>query len=622
MKKKDKNVLDPLKKVSLVRFPVESIQSSLDNPLMSAPKKIRKLNIPICDVLIDNEYEKNVQPNFKLPTSFIRHTKKIGDEPDVTIDYNMEDDDLKWLEGNPRLSNDKDAVKYLTIDAFEKIIDIFERHTGFAIEPLPQTHAEKIVSDTAGFKWPASVISKIIPEIYCAWIAKREKYGKPMSRRYCPQTGSNDTNPHHVFRPRDKEKYRLRRQQRKNDIEAYRKMQKLRKEFERARELLQLVLEREMLSEASLEVQTAIFETSLCEGSGGEWRPTEMAAVVPYQLQSKHLLRLPAGQDSPLPVPAMEEPPLLADTLVKQPVQQPLVLLDNQASQSQPIKQDEAIASTVPSLPSETKRDTKRDAARKPAPKRKSPVPPPPHPEQPRAARPLPGPAHICRPVPPHFLQPLATRQTMRMPLSFSAYLEELELPQDLLRPPSRFHRPTLYSSSDGDHCPWYSPPLSLKRRHSSMTEESSATVESPCIIQYHCRGRIGRGGRFVMDRVPIITSDAVLGRWDAAVSTNHLSYVYPTSLSTAMTSSKRLTASGSELFPKLVAADGVGIRCPPLLPLGQGPPSALQRAGPGAGGLVDSEDDQTQLLAYATDGFGTIASGSATTTVKYTLFV
>jgi hypothetical protein len=29
-----------------------------------------------------------------LPPHFIRHTKKIGDEPDITVDYCIEDEDL------------------------------------------------------------------------------------------------------------------------------------------------------------------------------------------------------------------------------------------------------------------------------------------------------------------------------------------------------------------------------------------------------------------------------------------------------------------------------------------------------------------------------------------------
>lgn len=41
----------------------------------------------------------------------------------------------------------------------------------------------------------------------------------------------------------------MRKQQKRNDIDAFRKMQQLRREFATARDLLQLVLERELLRE-------------------------------------------------------------------------------------------------------------------------------------------------------------------------------------------------------------------------------------------------------------------------------------------------------------------------------------------------------------------------------------
>lgn len=99
-----------------------------------------------------------------------------------------------------------------------------------------------------------------IPHIYYYWIRKREKNQKPLLRQYWPQTQPNDANPHHVFRARDKERYRLRRQQKRNDMEAFRKMQYLRREFDKASLLLQCVLERENLNQAAFQLQTEIFE--------------------------------------------------------------------------------------------------------------------------------------------------------------------------------------------------------------------------------------------------------------------------------------------------------------------------------------------------------------------------
>ena len=44
----------------------------------------------------------------------------------------------------------------------------------------------------------------------------------------CQPTNASDNNPYHVFRVRDKERYRLRKQARKNDVDSFRKMQQIR----------------------------------------------------------------------------------------------------------------------------------------------------------------------------------------------------------------------------------------------------------------------------------------------------------------------------------------------------------------------------------------------------------
>jgi enhancer of polycomb-like protein len=134
---------------------------------------------------------------------------------------------------------------------------------------------------TEKLSWPNSVTAKILPEIYQFWLSKRERLQKPLLRRFWPQISSSDTNPHHVFRARDKERYRLRKQQKKNDIESFRRMRQMRQEFQKARDLLLLVLEREKLKEvrdlksrkltlffncelkAELDVRMRIFEHNL-----------------------------------------------------------------------------------------------------------------------------------------------------------------------------------------------------------------------------------------------------------------------------------------------------------------------------------------------------------------------
>ena len=108
--------------------------------------------------------------------------------------------------------------------------------------------AEKFVG--AALRWPSSVTAKAFPDIYQYWIAKRQKLHKPLCRKYWPATAASDTNPLLVFRPREKERYKLRKH-RRNDLSSFRKLQSIRREFAKARVLLQLIHERELLKKVT-----------------------------------------------------------------------------------------------------------------------------------------------------------------------------------------------------------------------------------------------------------------------------------------------------------------------------------------------------------------------------------
>ena len=103
--------------------------------------------------------------------------------------------------------------------------------------------------------WRGGVGSKLVlkepqlaavlgPVIHAYWLQKRQKLGKPLLRRFWPATSPTDSNPHCVFRPREKERYKLRKH-RKNDVDAFRKLQQLRRDFETARDLCALARRRE-----------------------------------------------------------------------------------------------------------------------------------------------------------------------------------------------------------------------------------------------------------------------------------------------------------------------------------------------------------------------------------------
>eukprot|EP01034_Spumella_vulgaris_P030038 gene30038-37188_t len=191
-------------------------------------------------------------------------TQKIGDEVDVSIDYVMDSSDKQWVAGLIKIEYGKEMQKHITCAAFETIINILERYTAFSVHAVPLVHATKLIGEQLStWNTTSPIIAAVLARVYTYWQEKRTKIGKPLCRRYWPQVASSDCNPHQVFRTRDKERYRLRKTQKRNDVEAFRKMQQLRKDFSRAKVLLELVLERETLREADFEVQREIFAQRL-----------------------------------------------------------------------------------------------------------------------------------------------------------------------------------------------------------------------------------------------------------------------------------------------------------------------------------------------------------------------
>jgi hypothetical protein len=143
-----------------------------------------------------------------------------------------------------------------SVEMFESVINFFERTNGFQRDTMTQSIALRAI----GSRFDLSTVGqqKLMTEIYKYWVAKRDKWGKPLVRKYWPVVPSTDTNPHLVFRIRDRERYRLRRH-RRNDIDSFRKLQQFRREFEQAKNIAQLMLERESIAEFDFMVTRDIF---------------------------------------------------------------------------------------------------------------------------------------------------------------------------------------------------------------------------------------------------------------------------------------------------------------------------------------------------------------------------
>lgn len=163
------------------------------------------------------------------------------------------------------------ATVVLPISMLEIMLDVMEKATGFdaiitmdqaellIVQRIPQLfHMYPATKAKAG----VVTLRHVINEVYQYWVSKRGKLKRPLLRRFWPVTSTDDTNPHLVFRPREKEKYKLRKK-RQNDMEAHRKMQQLKQDFAEMRQLLLLVKQREELNRSMVLLQKEWFEQKL-----------------------------------------------------------------------------------------------------------------------------------------------------------------------------------------------------------------------------------------------------------------------------------------------------------------------------------------------------------------------
>ena len=182
--------------------------------------------------------------------------------------------------GTPETSEDKPAAKkmvktapktsLLTISMLEIMLDCMEKATAFdaiitldqaeslILKTLPQFYLMYPVRAKAG----VVTIRHVINDVYQYWVSKRSKLKRPLLRRFWPVTSTEDSNPHLVFRPREKEKYKLRRK-RQNDMDAYRKLQQLKQDFSQIKTMLQLIKKREELNRSLVILHKEWFEQKL-----------------------------------------------------------------------------------------------------------------------------------------------------------------------------------------------------------------------------------------------------------------------------------------------------------------------------------------------------------------------
>jgi enhancer of polycomb-like protein len=229
-----------------------------------------------------DSYERDIPANFVLNRSYVRYHRPTTEDLDSTLEYVADREDEEWLRNNTKFGGSMKAIEssrsssevrplqpQLALRLLEHMLDLLEKATGFesiiTIQEAQNLFSQRLPQLFHLFPVRGQVTVKhVIQDVYHYWLHKRSKLKRPLLRRFWPVTSTDDTNPHLVFRPREKEKYKLRKK-RQNDAGAYRKMKQLRDDFDSLRAVLDLVRRREELNRAHVQLQVELFQQRLYE---------------------------------------------------------------------------------------------------------------------------------------------------------------------------------------------------------------------------------------------------------------------------------------------------------------------------------------------------------------------
>lgn len=217
-----------------------------------------------------------------------------------------------------------------------------------------------------------------------------------------------------MFRPRDKERYRLRKQQRKNDLESFRKMQTLRYEFMRAKNLMQLVLERELLKEAELKIQQEIFEQTIHDYSNNN--TTRTTTPFQHKLLFPHLLKEPEKEQKVVSQDTLKLKLVLSKSDFAPPAADPPIRT------RKPKKKREVVVAALSDDVLGDAVNAETDAQVVIAEEKKETV---------MMYETLPGPKYVCRSQWPNFMSNLPTRSKLNVQMNLSDYIDELDMRPD-----------------------------------------------------------------------------------------------------------------------------------------------------------------------------------------------
>ncbi len=220
-----------------------------------------------------------VKADFVQPNCYIRYREPKENSGAITgfkdlhtadpVEYDLSLEDMNWLRAHHKYGENGDPRFRISETLFERMLYLLELHCGKEDRIITVKEAENIFVERLKLYRPSAAerkhisphnmhTSNAVSIVYKYWMDRRNKLQKPLLRRFWAPTSIENQNPHMVFRPREKERYRLRKN-RRNDADALIKSQHMLDNLEKAKRILTYVRKRELVKRHLLTIRREAF---------------------------------------------------------------------------------------------------------------------------------------------------------------------------------------------------------------------------------------------------------------------------------------------------------------------------------------------------------------------------
>ena len=218
-------------------------------------KGVREIPTPI--TLNVDTYSLDYLPTFYKRNTYIRGKGGSGFEDPTFVEYDLDSEDFEWLreinnDGQERLSPEKLEMMLWKLDlanaeATDKVFSfqgsaVAERRSAQACattDHLQKQDALQMLEEYC----PAR--ASIRESVYEYWKRKRASLGRPLLRKLQAPTPLNNTDPHRVFRSRDRPNRPQTRRRRENNPDSLDKLSMIADNIKMAMQLFELIVRRE-----------------------------------------------------------------------------------------------------------------------------------------------------------------------------------------------------------------------------------------------------------------------------------------------------------------------------------------------------------------------------------------